>query len=94
MPWYWQFALGGFVFAAVFLATDPVAGPMTDPGRWGFGLLVGVLTMLIRLVNPSYYEGVMFAILLASMFSPLIDFVVTELNIRRRRLRLQEQRNE
>ncbi len=94
VPWYWQFTLGGFVFAAVFLATDPVAGPMTDPGRWGFGLLVGGLTMLIRLVNPSYYEGVMFAILLASMFSPLIDFVVAELNIRRRRLRLQEVGNE
>jgi Na+-transporting NADH:ubiquinone oxidoreductase subunit B len=93
VPWYWQFVLGGFVFGAVFLATDPVAGPMTNPGRWGFGLLVGGLTMLIRLVNPSYYEGVMFAILLASMFSPLIDFVVTELNIRRRRLRLQEVRN-
>jgi len=89
VPWYWQFVLGAFVFGAVFIATDPVAGPMTRAGRWGFGLLVGVLTMLIRLVNPSHYEGVMFAILLASMFSPLIDFAVTEMNIRRRRLRLQ-----
>ena len=89
VPWYWQLVMGGFLFAVVFLATDPVAGPMTDPGRWGFGLLVGVLTLLIRAANPSYYEGVMFAILLASMFSPLIDFVVTEMNIRRRRLRLE-----
>lgn len=89
VPWYWHYVLGGFVFGTVFIATDPVAGPMTDAGRWGFGLLVGALTMLIRLVNPSYYEGVMFAILLASMFSPLIDFAVTEMNIRRRRLRLQ-----
>jgi Na+-transporting NADH:ubiquinone oxidoreductase subunit B len=89
VPWYWHLVLGGFVFGTVFIATDPVAGPMTDAGRWGFGLLVGALTMLIRLVNPSYYEGVMFAILLASMFSPLIDFAVTEMNIRRRRLRLQ-----
>ena len=89
VPWYWQLVMGGFLFAVVFLATDPVAGPMTDPGRWGFGLLVGVLTLLIRTANPSYYEGVMFAILLASMFSPLIDFVVTEMNIRRRRLRLE-----
>ena len=94
MPWYWQVILGGFVFGAVFLATDPVAGPMTDAGRWGFGLLVGVLTAIIRVANPSYYEGVMFAILLACMFSPLIDFVVTEMNIRRRRLRLQEQPGE
>lgn len=89
LPWHWQMVLGGFLFAVVFLATDPVAGPMTDPGRWGFGLMVGALTVLIRVSNPSYYEGVMFAILLACMFSPLIDFVVTEMNIRRRRLRLQ-----
>lgn len=90
IPWYWQFVLGGFAFGTVFIATDPVAGPMTDPGRWGFGLLVGGLTMLIRLVNPSYYEGVMFAILLACLFAPLIDHVAVELNVRRRRLRLQE----
>jgi len=89
IPWYWHFVLGGFVFGTVFIATDPVAGPMTDPGRWGFGFLVGSLTIIIRLVNPSYYEGVVFAILLASMFSPLIDFVVVEMNIRRRRLRFQ-----
>ncbi len=90
IPWYWHFVLGGFVFGTVFVATDPVAGPMTDPGRWGFGVLVGVLTVLIRVGNPSYYEGVIFAILLASMFSPLIDYVVTELNIRRRKIRLLE----
>ena len=90
LPWYWQAILGGFVFGTVFLATDPVAGPMTDPGRWGFGLLVGSLTVLIRVGNPSHYEGIVFAILLASIFSPLIDFVVVELNKRRRRLRLQE----
>jgi len=89
VPWHWQLVMGGFLFGVVFLATDPVAGPMTDPGRWGFGLLVGVLTLLIRAANPSYYEGVIFAILLASMFTPLIDFVVTEKNIRRRRLRLE-----
>lgn len=90
VPWYWHMVLGGFAFGAVFIATDPVAGPMTNPGRWGFGILVGSLTMVIRLFNSSYYEGVMFAILLASIFSPLIDFVVIELNIRRRKLRLLE----
>ncbi|MGA9573523.1 MAG: RnfABCDGE type electron transport complex subunit D [Lysobacterales bacterium] len=90
VPWYWHLVLGGFVFGAVFIATDPVAGPLTNPGRWGFGMLVGSLAMVIRLFNPSYYEGVMFAILLASIFSPLIDFVVIELNIRRRRMRLLE----
>ena len=89
MPWYWHIVLGGFIFGVIFIATDPVTCPMTDPGRWGFGLFVGALTVLIRVGNPTYYEGVIFAILLASMFSPLIDFVVIERNIRRRKLRLQ-----
>jgi len=90
IPWYWHAILGGFAFGAVYIATDPVAGSMTDPGRWGYGLLVGALTVLIRLGKVSYYEAVIFAILLASLFSPLIDYVVVELNIRRRRLRLRE----
>jgi len=89
IPWHWHLVLGGFLFGVVFIATDPVTCPMTDPGRWGFGLFVGALTVLIRVGNPTYYEGVMFAILLASMFSPLIDYMVIERNIRRRRLRLQ-----
>jgi Na+-transporting NADH:ubiquinone oxidoreductase subunit B len=90
IPWYWHLVLGGFAFGAVFIATDPVTGAMTDPGRWGFGLLVGGLTVVIRLGNISYYEAMIFAILLASLFSPLIDFVVVQMNIRRRRLRMQE----
>jgi len=89
IPWYWHLMFGGFLFGVVFIATDPVTCPMTDAGRWGFGLFVGALTVLIRVGNPAYYEGVMFAILLASMFSPLIDYVVVERNIRQRRLRLQ-----
>ncbi|MEJ2401638.1 MAG: RnfABCDGE type electron transport complex subunit D [Xanthomonadales bacterium] len=90
IPWYWHLVLGGFAFGAVFIATDPVTGAMTDPGRWGFGLLVGGLTVVIRLGNISYYESMIFAILLASLFSPLIDFVVVRMNIRRRRLRFKE----
>jgi len=89
IPWYWHLVLGGFAFGAVFIATDPVTGAMTEPGRWGFGLLVGGLTVVIRLGNVSYYEAIIFAILLASLFSPLIDYVVVQRNIRRRRLRLQ-----
>jgi Na+-transporting NADH:ubiquinone oxidoreductase subunit B len=87
IPWYWHLVLGGFAFGAVFIATDPVTGAMTDPGRWGFGLLVGGLTVVLRLGNVSYYEAMIFSILLASLFSPLIDYVVIELNIRRRKLR-------
>jgi len=90
IPWYWHLVLGGFAFGTVFIATDPVTGAMTDPGRWGFGLLVGGLTVLIRLGNVSYYEAMIFAILVASLFSPLIDYVVVQRNIRRRRLRLAE----
>ena len=90
IPWHWQMVLGGFAFGAVFIATDPVAGPMTDPGRWAYGLLVGSLTVLIRVGNVSSYEGVIFAILLASLFSPLVDYVVVEQNIRKRRRRLME----
>ncbi len=89
VPWYWQLVMGGFACCVVFIATDPVSGPMTDPGRWGFGIIVGALTVVIRAANPSQYEGVLFAILLACVFSPLIDFVVTERNIRRRRQRLE-----
>ena len=92
IPWYWQALLGGFAFGTVFIATDPVAGPMTDPGRWGFGLMVGVLTVLMRLGSVSSYEAVIFAILLASLFSPLVDYVVAECIIRRRRKRLTELR--
>lgn len=90
IPWYWHLVLGGFAFGTVFIATDPVTGAMTDPGRWGFGLLVGGLTVVIRLGNVSYYEAMIFAILVASLFSPLIDYVVVQANIRRRRRRLQE----
>lgn len=90
VPWYWQLVMGGFAFGVVLLATDPVAGPMTDPGRWGFGIVVGVLTVVIRAANPSQYEGVLYAIMLACVFSPLIDYVVTARNIKRRREKLEE----
>ena len=89
VPWYWQLAMGGVMFGVVFIATDPVAGPITDPGRWAFGLMVGVLTVMIRAANPAYYEGVLFAILLACVFAPLIDYVAIERNIRRRQQRLE-----
>ncbi len=89
LPWIWHLVIGGWAFGTVFLATDPVAAANTNPGRWGFGIMVGVLTVIIRVTNPSYYEGIIFAILLASIFSPLFDFVVVERNIKRRRQRLE-----
>jgi Na+-transporting NADH:ubiquinone oxidoreductase subunit B len=84
VPWGWHFVIGGWAFGTVFLATDPVAAATTNPGRWAFGILVGVLTIIVRITNPSYYEGAIFAILLASIFAPLFDYVVVERNIRRR----------
>ena len=92
MPWYWHVVLGGFAFGTVFMATDPVTAAMTDTGRWIFGALIGVMTALIRVVNPAYPEGIMLAILFANLFAPLIDWGVMKANIRRRRRRLQRER--
>ncbi|MGI9475853.1 MAG: RnfABCDGE type electron transport complex subunit D [Hyphomicrobiaceae bacterium] len=87
IPWYWHAVLGGWAFGTVFLATDPTAAATTRTGRWVFGVLVGALTVLVRLTNPAYFEGVVFAILLASIFAPLCDHFVVERNIARRRAR-------
>lgn len=87
VPWYWHLVIGGWAFGTVFLATDPVAAAVTDAGRWGFGILVGVLTVIVRVTNPAYYDGVIFAILLACIFSPLIDYFVVERNIKQRLIR-------
>jgi len=89
VPWFWHFVIGGWAFGTVFLATDPVAAATTNPGRWGFGILVGALTIIVRVTNPSYYEGVVFAILLACIFSPMFDYLVVERNIKRRKQRVE-----
>ena len=88
VPWHWHLVIGGWAFATVFIATDPVAAATTNPGRWGFGILVGVLTIIVRVTNPSYFQGAVFAILLASIFSPLFDYFVVERNIKRCRQRV------
>ena len=90
VPFYWQMVMGGWAFGTVFLATDPVAAATTNPGRWVFGFFVGALTIVVRVTNPSYYDGTLFALLLASVFAPLFDYVVTERNIKRRAARLAE----
>ena len=76
-----------FAFGMIFMATDPVSASMTNTGKWIFGGLIGVMTVLIRVVNPAFPEGVMLAILFANLFSPLIDWSVVQSNIRRRRAR-------
>jgi len=84
MPWYWHLVLGGFAFGMVFMATDPVTACMTDSGRWIFGILIGFMTVLIRVANPAFPEGIMLAILFANLCAPLIDYAVVRLNVRRR----------
>jgi len=90
LSWQWHLALGGFAFGMVFMATDPVSAAMTNPGRWVFGALIGIMTVLIRVVNPAFPEGIMLAILFANLFAPVIDYVVVQLNLRRRRRRFEE----
>jgi len=84
MPWYWHLVLGGFAFGMVFMATDPVTACMTDAGRWVFGILIGFMTVLIRVANPAFPEGIMLAILFANLCAPLIDYAVVRVNVRRR----------
>lgn len=88
VPWYWHMVLGGWAFGTMFLATDPVAAAITNPGRWAYGIFIGAITVVVRVTNPSYYDGMLFAILLGSIFAPLFDYVVVERNIKRRMRRL------
>lgn len=82
-PW-WHLVLGGFAFGLVFMATDPVSAAMTRTGQWIYGALIGVMTILIRVINPAFPEGIMLAILFGNVFAPLIDYYVVEAMIRRR----------
>ena len=92
MPWYWHLVLGGFAFGMVFMVTDPVSAAHTDAGRWIFGFLVGVMTVVVRVLNPAYPEGIMLAILFANLCAPTIDYFVVRANVYRRARRLREER--
>jgi len=83
----WHLVIGGLAFGMVYMATDPVSASMTDTGRFWYGALIGVMTVLIRVVNPAFPEGIMLAILFANLFAPLIDWFVVQANIRRRAAR-------
>src|SRR5690554_3621811 len=84
VPAHWHLVMGGFAFGMMFMATDPVSASMTNTGRWCFGILVGVMTILIRVVNPAFPEGIMLAILFANLFAPLMDHYVVQANVKRR----------
>ena len=88
LPPHYHLVMGGFAFGIVFMATDPVSSPETDVGKWIYGFLIGVVTVLVRCVNPAYPEGTMLAILLLNAFAPTIDHFVVAANIKRRKVRL------
>tara|TARA_Y100001980_G_C14534438_1_gene310827 strand:+ start:195 stop:1331 length:1137 start_codon:yes stop_codon:yes gene_type:complete len=87
LPPHYHFVMGSFAFGMVFMATEPVTASHTNKGRWFYGIIIGVMTVIIRSINPAYPEGVMLAILFANAFAPLIDYFVLQENIKRRLLR-------
>jgi Na+-transporting NADH:ubiquinone oxidoreductase subunit B len=80
----WHLVLGGFAFGTVFMATDPVSGAITRPGQWLYGLLIGGLVVMVRVLNPAFPEGMMLAILFGNMFAPLIDRIFINKHVKRR----------
>lgn len=87
LPFYWHMVLGGWAIGTLFMATDPVSASFTDKGKWIYGIFIGAMCVLIRVVNPAFPEGMMLAILFANLFAPLIDYIVVQRNIKRRRAR-------
>jgi Na+-transporting NADH:ubiquinone oxidoreductase subunit B len=84
LPPHWHLLIGGFAFGTVFMATDPVSAAMTQAGKWWYGGLIGAMTVLIRVINPAFPEGIMLAILFGNVMAPTIDYVVIQANIKRR----------
>jgi Na+-transporting NADH:ubiquinone oxidoreductase subunit B len=84
MPAHYHLVIGGLAFGAVFMATDPVTASQTETGKWIYGALIGMFTVMIRVFNPAYPEGIMLAILLMNVFAPLIDYYVVSANKNRR----------
>ena len=82
--WYEHLMIGGLAFGAVFMATDPVTGSQTNKGKWMYGFLIGFISIMIRVFNPAYPEGVFLAILLMNVFAPTIDHYVVQGNIKKR----------
>jgi Na+-transporting NADH:ubiquinone oxidoreductase subunit B len=83
----WHLVLGGFAFGTVFMATDPVTAAMTENGKYIYGLLIGFLVILIRVINPAFPEGMMLAILFGNVFAPIIDRIFINANVKRRLVR-------
>ncbi|MCJ7525401.1 MAG: NADH:ubiquinone reductase (Na(+)-transporting) subunit B [Candidatus Aminicenantes bacterium] len=90
MPPWWHLVLGGFAFGAVFMATDPVSAAISNTGKWIYGLLIGAMVVMIRVLNPAFPEGMMLAILFGNVFAPIIDKLVVMRHIKQRRSRYEE----
>ena len=89
----WQHLLmGGFLFGTVFMATDPVTATHTQSGKFIYGLLIGILAIVIRVINKGYPEGMMLAILLMNIFAPLIDYCVVKVKVKKRKLNISKHR--
>jgi Na+-transporting NADH:ubiquinone oxidoreductase subunit B len=84
MPWYWHVVTGGFAFGMFFMATDPVSASFTNQGKWAYGILIGAMCIMVRVINPAFPEGMMLAILFANLWAPLFDYFVAQSNIKRR----------
>jgi len=81
---FYHLVMGGFAFGIAYMATDPVTAPGMDGVKWVYGFFIGMLTVLIRVFNPAYPEGIMLAILFMNLFSPLLDHIEIRLKIKRR----------
>ena len=84
MPAHYHLVMGGLAFGVVFMATDPVSAAQTELGKWIYGILIGVFTVIIRVTNPAYPEGIMLAVLFMNVVAPLIDHYVVKANKKRR----------
>jgi Na+-transporting NADH:ubiquinone oxidoreductase subunit B len=84
VPFWWHMVIGSWAFGTIFMATDPVSSAFTENGKLIYGLGIGVMAILVRVVNPAYPEGMMLAILFMNMFAPFIDHFFVQANIKRR----------
>jgi Na+-transporting NADH:ubiquinone oxidoreductase subunit B len=87
VPFWWHMVLGGWAFGTAFMATDPVTSPFSEKGKWIYGVLIGALVVLIRIVNPAYPEAMMLVILFMNVMAPVIDYAFIKANITRRKRR-------
>ena len=83
LPWYAHLVVGNLAFVLVFIATDPSSGPLTRPGRWLYGAAIGAFAMCIRVLDPSHPDGALFAVLLAALSVPLLDYLAVHRYITR-----------